>query len=104
MTRIELLPYCIRINGHAGDKVVCAMLTSQTVGIIKNLTENYFVEGLDFKLEPGFFYLNIRNLPIEAAILVNGFGYCLAGLASSYPNNIQLIQNALPAQPCVNKS
>lgn len=90
MTRVTRNDTTINVMGHAGDKIVCAMITSQTVGLIKNITERLH-EDPDFVLKPGIFTIDTKDLTTDAMALVDAFLYCMQGLAGSYPHNIMYL-------------
>lgn len=70
MTHVTVGPNYMTIEGHAGDTIVCAMITSQIVGLVKNLAER-LNEDFDFVLIPGFFDIRTDTLSDEGKSLAN---------------------------------
>lgn len=88
MTTIFRSNGIISCNGHAGDKVPCAMLTALTVALVTNITER-LGEKPGFVLDEGVFSLDTHKLSPKAMELVDAYVYALKGLAESYPNNFE---------------
>lgn len=103
MTHVTVGPNYVTINGHAEDKVVCAMITSQIVGLIKNLEER-LKEDFDFVLIPGFFDIRTDTLSDEGLHLVEACAYCLCGIAGSYPHNVQYLHSMKPKEKAVSQN
>lgn len=90
MTKVMRNNSTINVVGHAGDKIVCAMITSQTVGLIKNITER-LGEFPEFIIKPGIFSIDTKDLSEEALHLVDAFLYSMAGIAGSYPQYVMYL-------------
>lgn len=74
----------IEIDGHAGNKIVCAMVTALTVSLINNLQR--IGDTPAYELREGYFRLIRRGLSIEGDILTDAFLYSIRGLMESYPD------------------
>ena len=103
MTHVTVGPNYMTIEGHAGDTIVCAMITSQIVGLIKNLDER-LKEEFDFVLIPGFFDIRTDTLSDEGKSLVNACAYCMSGIAGSYPHNVQYLHSIYPKEKAVSQN
>ena len=92
MTNIRIRNDKIRCNGHAGDRTVCAMLTSLTVNLVDNLINRLNCDKIDCVLDKGLFILNFdRNRISPAAnVLIDSYVYSLNKLAESYPENFKI--------------
>ena len=91
MTTIKITRARISCDGHAGNKVACAMLTALTVSLIKNLVERLQL-NIDFSLKPGAFFVATDGINGEGKILIDAYKYSLYGLADSYPNSFSIVE------------
>ena len=91
MTSISIRSNRITCDGHAGDKIACAMLTALTVSLVDNLV-NRLNDKVDCILDKGLFILNFdRNRISPAAVtLIDSYVYSLHKLAESYPENFKI--------------
>ena len=91
MTNISIRSGRITCDGHAGDKIACAMLTALTVSLVDNLI-NRLNSEIDCTLDRGFFVLNYeRNRISPAAVeLIDSYVYSLHKLTESYPDNFKI--------------
>ena len=90
MTMVLIDKEKIVVEDHAGDKIVCAMLTSLTVSLISNITQRLNIDA-KYELSDGHFVLYFKNLTQKATDLVDAYIYSLRGLSESYPENIRFI-------------
>ena len=90
MTMVLIDKEKIVVEDHAGDKIVCAMLTSLTVSLISNITQRLSLDA-KYELSDGHFVLYFKNLTQKATDLVDAYIYSLRGLSESYPENIRFI-------------
>lgn len=90
MTRVTKSDTTINVMGHAGNTIVCAMITSQIVGLVKNITERLH-EDPEFVLVDGIFTIDTKHLSIEASNLIDAFLYSMKGIAGSYPKNVMYL-------------
>lgn len=91
MTNISIRSNRITCDGHAGDKIACAMLTALTVSLVDNLLNRLRCE-IDCTLDRGLFVLNFeRNRISPAAVeLIDSYVYSLHKLTESYPDNFKI--------------
>ena len=91
MTNISIRRDKITCDGHAGDKIACAMLTALTVNLVDNLM-NRLNDKVDCTLDRGLFVLNFdRNRISPAAnVLIDSYIYSLRKLTESYPENFKI--------------
>lgn len=91
MTNISMENNRIRCDGHAGDKVACAMLTALTVSLVDNLI-NRLNDKVDCTLDAGLFVLDFDRNRISpaAAVLIDSYIYSLSNLTKSYPENFKI--------------
>lgn len=91
MTNISIRSNRITCDGHAGDKIACAMLTALTVSLVDNLI-NRLNSEIDCTLDRGLFVLNFeRNRISPAAVeLIDSYVYSLHNLTESYPENFRI--------------
>ena len=91
MTNISIRSNRITCDGHAGDKIACAMLTALTVSLVDNLI-NRLNSEIDCTLDRGLFVLNFeRNRISPAAVeLIDSYVYSLHKLTESYPDNFKI--------------
>lgn len=91
MTNISIRSGRITCDGHAGDKIACAMLTALTVSLVDNLL-NRLNSEIDCTLDKGLFVLNYERKRISpaAAELIESYVYSLNKLAESYPENFKI--------------
>ena len=91
MTSISIRSNRITCDGHAGDKIACAMLTALTVSLVDNLV-NRLNDKVDCILDKGLFILNFdRNRISPAAVtLIDSYVYSLHKLVESYPENFKI--------------
>jgi len=90
MAQIILTPHQIRIEGHAANKIACAMGSALTVGLLKNCMERYNFEP-NFKLICGFSSIDTDNFVGEPKILLDAYRYSLCSLAEDYPDSYQVV-------------
>lgn len=90
MTTILRSNGIISCNGHAGDRVPCAMLTALTVALVTNITER-LGETPGFVLKEGVFTFDTKRLSPQAMELVDAYVYALKGLSASYPENFEYL-------------
>lgn len=83
----------ITMDGHAGDKVCCAMMTALCDALMGNITIR-LGEKPEFTLCKGHFDLNVKDLGIESSLLVDAFWYAVTRLAESYPNSFRIEEEA----------
>lgn len=90
MTTVKISDKYIEVDGHAGDKIVCAMLTALTVSLVNNLTDrlNFTV---DYTIRGGHFVMCTDDLDTASQNLVDAYVYSLRDLSRSYPDNIRMI-------------
>lgn len=91
MTLIQRTDTNICCEGHAGDKVCCAMLTALSVSLVENLTER-IDSDVEYTLESGYFNININGLSNDAMFLIEAYWYSLVSLSNSYPANFSVIR------------
>ena len=91
MTNISIRSGRITCDGHAGDKIACAMLTALTVSLVDNLLNRLRCE-IDCTLDKGLFVLNFeRNRISPASVeLIDSYVYSLHKLTESYPENFKI--------------
>lgn len=91
MTNISIRSNRITCDGHAGDKIACAMLTALTVNLVDNLI-NRLNDKVDCTLDKGLFILNFDRNRISpaAVVLIDSYIYSLNKLAESYPENFKI--------------
>lgn len=91
MTNISIRSNRITCDGHAGDKIACAMLTALTVSLVDNLI-NRLNDKVDCALDKGLFILNFGRNRISpaAVVLIDSYVYSLNKLAESYPENFKI--------------
>lgn len=91
MTNISIRHGKIICDGHAGDKIACAMLTALTVSLVDNLI-NRLNDKVDCTLDKGLFVLNFERNRISpaAAVLIDSYIYSLHKLTESYPENFKI--------------
>ena len=91
MTSISIRSGRITCDGHAGDKIACAMLTALTVSLVDNLI-NRLNDKVDCTLDKGLFILNFDRNRISpaAVVLIDSYVYSLNKLAESYPENFKI--------------
>lgn len=91
MTNISIRSNRITCDGHAGDKIACAMLTALTVSLVDNLI-NRLNSEINCTLDKGLFVLTYeRNRISPAAVeLINSYVYSLHKLTESYPDNFKI--------------
>lgn len=91
MTNISIRSNRITCDGHAGDKIACAMLTALTVSLVDNLI-NRLNDKVDCTLDKGLFILNFDRNRISpaAVVLIDSYVYSLNKLAESYPENFKI--------------
>ena len=91
MTSISIRSGRITCDGHAGDKIACAMLTALTVSLVDNLT-NRLNSEIDCTLDRGLFVLNFDRNRISpaAVVLIDSYVYSLHKLSESYPENFKI--------------
>ena len=91
MTNISIRSNRITSDGHAGDKIACAMLTALTVSLVDNLI-NRLNDKVDCTLDKGLFILNFDRNRISpaAVVLIDSYVYSLNKLAESYPENFKI--------------
>lgn len=91
MTNISIHSNKIRCDGHAGDKVACAMLTALTVSLVDNLI-NRLNDKVDCVLDKGLFVLDFDRNRISpaAVVLIDSYIYSLNNLTKSYPENFKI--------------
>lgn len=91
MTNISIRSNRIVCDGHAGDKIACAMLTALTVSLVDNLI-NRLNSEIDCTLDKGLFVLTYERNRISpaAAELIDSYAYSLHKLAESYPENFKI--------------
>lgn len=90
MTTVKINDEYIEVDGHAGDKIVCAMLTALTVSLVNNLTERLNLT-VDYAIGSGHFVMRTDGLDSEAKPLIDAYVYSLRDLSRSYPDNIRII-------------
>lgn len=95
MTRVTVGPNYVSAMGHAGDTIVCAMITCQIVGLVKNLTER-IGDDPEFQLYDGVFWMKTDKLSRKGQEVLDAFIYCMRGLSGSYPCNIQFLTEYVP--------
>ena len=91
MTNISIRRDKIICDGHAGDKIACAMLTALTVNLVDNLI-NRLNDKVDCTLDAGLFVLNYERNRISpaASVLIDSYIYSLHKLTESYPTNFKI--------------
>ena len=91
MTNISIESNRIKCDGHAGDKVACAMLTALTISLVDNLI-NRLNDKVDCTLDAGLFVLDFDRNRISpaAAVLIDSYVYSLHNLTKSYPENFKI--------------
>ena len=91
MTNISITNGKIRCDGHAGDKVACAMLTALTVNLVDNLM-NRLNDNVDCTLDKGLFVLvfDRNRISPAAVVLIDSYVYSLRHLTESYPENFKI--------------
>lgn len=91
MTNISIRHDKIICDGHAGDKIACAMLTALTVSLVDNLI-NRLNDKVDCTLDKGLFVLNFERNRISPAsnVLIDSYIYSLHKLTESYPENFKI--------------
>ena len=91
MTNISIRRDKIICDGHAGDKIACAMLTALTVSLVDNLI-NRLNDKVDCTLDKGLFSLNFERNRISpaASVLIDSYIYSLHKLTESYPENFKI--------------
>lgn len=92
MTQIKITDSIIECDGHAGDKIKCAMLSSMTVSLIENITERLDIY-VDYSLQSGYFRMNTKRLDAATQILVDSYIYSVISLANSFPDNFSITDN-----------
>lgn len=80
----------IEFKGHAESNIVCAMVTYASVALTKTLTEFLREEGVRYKIDDGYFFLDISDLSDEAMMFVNAFWHNMRQLAIDYPNSFKI--------------
>jgi uncharacterized protein YsxB (DUF464 family) len=90
MTTITKTENSITCNGHAGDRICCAMLTALTVSLISNICQR-LKETAVYELSDGYFKIDFRNISETSKILIESYWYSLNGLAASYPENFEIV-------------
>lgn len=92
MTNISIESNRIKCDGHAGDKVACAMLTAITVNLVDNLINRLNCDKIDCVLDKGLFVLNFDRNRISPAAntLIDSYVYSLHKLVESYPENFKI--------------
>ena len=90
MAQIIIKPNQIQVEGHATNKIACAMGSALTVGLLKNCMERYDFEPR-FTLTSGHFLLDTDKFEGEPKVLLNAFVYSLCNLAEDYPDDYQVI-------------
>lgn len=94
MTNISIEHNRIRCDGHAGDKIACAMLTALTVSLVDNLINRLNCDKIDCTLDRGLFILDFDRNRISpaAVVLIDSYVYSLHKLTESYPENFTIIE------------
>lgn len=92
MTSISIEHNKIRCDGHAGDKIACAMLTALTVNLVDNLINRLNCDNIDCTLDRGLFILDFDRNRINpaAVVLIDSYIYSLNNLTKSYPENFKI--------------
>ena len=91
MTRIVKTANEITLDGHAGDRVCCAMVTALSICLISNLVERLHADFL-YEIREGWCRVNFEKLSESEMILIDSYFYGLQGLAKSYPENFTIIE------------
>lgn len=79
----------ITLDGHAGNKIVCAMVSSLCVST-KKYIEDILEEKNHFDLKSGKFIINMAGFSAPALLLVESFWYGIKGISHDYPDNIKV--------------
>lgn len=90
MTTITRTNERIKCDGHADNKICCAMLSALTDLLVGNITNRLGIT-LNCRLEPGIFEIDFSNLTDEAMVLVDSYWFSLNTLSESYPENFVIL-------------
>lgn len=74
----------VLMKGHAGNKTVCAMVSSLCVTLI-NYLKDVLHEKFDYRLGIGDFYIDTSTLSSNGLLLFNAFWHGIEGIAKDYP-------------------
>lgn len=90
MMKIHRDGYHIHMDGHAGNKIACAMMTALSVAYINNLRDMAFYEG-NCTLDVGVMDVMVPSDNSVAVFLTEAFWNAVNGLVQSYPNSFSIV-------------
>lgn len=102
MITVEVKTNQIAIRGHAragpkGQDIVCASVSVLFQTLITSI-ETFTKDKIGYSLKPGDAYLRWNgNLSERAKLLIDSFFIGICGVASAYPENINIKANAAGA-------
>lgn len=91
MTDILIEPHRIVLDGHAGDKVVCAALSALTETFIASVEELTHDKIKSYVID-GYACIRHEDLTAEGQLLRRSFLIGLHGVANAAPDNINISQ------------
>ena len=91
MTVITVKDGVITCDGHAGDKICCAMLTALTYSVIENLERLNQPLLYEYDNKKGYSRIDVRDVDDKYSELVNSYVYSLMCISKSYPENVKIV-------------
>lgn len=91
MTDITIEPNRIILDGHAGDKTVCAALSALTENFLASMQE-LTTDKIEQFVISGYVCIGHGDLTEEGILLRRSFLIGLHGVASAAPDNITISQ------------
>ena len=87
MTNITHYNNCIEVNGHAGNQVICGMVSVICSGMLHNLIDIYDLDIRYIRGE-GIFTMSFDDIPDDKMEVVNAFISVLKQIAHEQPENV----------------